>query len=427
MSRLATVAKISSSIRIARVFLPFALGYFLSYVFRTINSVIAPNLVHDVSLSATDLGFLTSAFLLAFAVAQLPLGILLDRFGPRRVEAVLLTFAAAGALVFALAHSVAALTLGRALIGLGVSACMMAAFKAFVQWFDNDRLPFINGCLMGCGALGALAATVPVEWALGMVSWRGIFIASAIATAVLAIVLWRVVPEYAEPPAHTTARSQVDGLRTIFLDRFFWRVTPLAAVAQGCFLAAQGLWAGPWLRDVAGLDPHAIALYLAALAASVIVGYFVTGSLAARLARRGISMAAIIGGGLGTFLIIVCVLAAGVHRAAWLIWIAFGFFGTASTLSYALLSQAFPRHLAGRVNTALNLIVFVTAFLIQWGMGAIIHRWEDPVTHAYAPPGYQAAFTIMAVLLVLALAWFMIPPRGRVDSAVGVPGREKSA
>lgn len=403
------VATTPSSIRIARVFLPFALGYFLSNVFRTVNSVIASNLIHDVGLSATDLGFLTSAFFLGFAAAQLPIGILLDRFGPRRVDAALLVLAAAGALVFALSHSVATLSLGRALIGLGVSACMMAGFKAFVQWFDTDRLAFINGCMMGCGALGALAATVPVEWVLNAMGWRSLFVAIAAASGMLAIALWRVVPEHAEPPAQVTLRSQIDGLKTIFCDQFFWRVTLLNAVAQGCFLAVQGLWAGPWLRDVAGLDAHAAARHLAALAAAAIAGFFLTGSLAARLVRLGISLVAIIGAGLGIFLVIVCLLAAGVHRAAWLIWVAFGFFGTASTLVFALLSQTFPRDLAGRVNTAFNLIVFAAAFLIQWGMGAIIHHWEDPVTHAYAPRGYQAAFAVIALLLAVTLAWFMAP------------------
>src|SRR5512134_357876 len=114
-----------------RIFIPFALGYFLSYLYRTVNAVLAPDLVRDLGLDPAGLGLLTSAYFFAFALAQLPIGILLDRYGPRRVEACLLLFAAAGALLFARATSLPELLLGRGLIGLGVAACLMAAFKAF--------------------------------------------------------------------------------------------------------------------------------------------------------------------------------------------------------------------------------------------------------------------------------------------------------
>ena len=142
-----------------RIFAPFAFGYFLSYLLRTINAVIAPDLVRDVGLDATSLGLLSSAYFFAFAIFQLPLGVLLDRYGPRRTEAVLMIFAAAGTALFAVSTTFSGLFIGRALIGLGVSACLMAAFKAFVMWFPSNRLPFINGCQMAIGGLGALSAT----------------------------------------------------------------------------------------------------------------------------------------------------------------------------------------------------------------------------------------------------------------------------
>ena len=148
---------------LTRVFVPFAIGYFLSYLMRVVNAVIAPDLVRDLGLTAADLGLLTSANFLAFAVAQLPLGILLDRFGPRRTEAVLLLFAALGAFLFSIASSAPDLIAGRALIGLGTSACLMAAFKAYVMWFSGERIPFINGLQMAAGGLGAVTGTVPVE------------------------------------------------------------------------------------------------------------------------------------------------------------------------------------------------------------------------------------------------------------------------
>jgi MFS family permease len=149
-----------------RIFLPFACGYFLSYLYRTVNAVMAPNLAADLGLDPSALGLLTSAYFISFASAQLPLGVLLDRFGPRRIEAVLLLFAASGAFLFARGESLAELVIGRALIGFGVSACLMAAFKAFVEWFPRRQLPLINGIQMASGGLGALSATAPVEYAV---------------------------------------------------------------------------------------------------------------------------------------------------------------------------------------------------------------------------------------------------------------------
>src|SRR5512137_784805 len=160
-----------------RVFLPFASGYYLSYLLRNANAVIAPELVRELGVSSAGLGLLTSAYLLAFGAFQLPLGILLDRLGPRRVEAGLLLVAAAGSAFFALGGTLPELALARAAIGLGVSACLMASFKAFSVWFPPDRLPSLNAAVMMAGGLGALAATTPLSAAVPLLHWRGVFLA----------------------------------------------------------------------------------------------------------------------------------------------------------------------------------------------------------------------------------------------------------
>ena len=126
------------------VFCPFAAGYFLSFFFRNVNAVISRDLAREFSLAPSDLGFLTSMYLLAFAAFQLPLGVLLDRFGPRRVLACLYAIAGLGALVFGLAQDFTALSIGRALIGLGVSGGLMGAIKAFTLWFPRERLTALH-------------------------------------------------------------------------------------------------------------------------------------------------------------------------------------------------------------------------------------------------------------------------------------------
>jgi sugar phosphate permease len=141
---------------VLRIFVPFAFAYALSYLYRVVNAVIAPDLAAEIDLTAADLGMMTSAYFLCFAAFQLPLGILLDRYGPRRTEAFLLVVAAVGALVFAQAETVTGLVIGRGLIGLGVSAGLMAALTAYARWFPPERLAFVNGLQAAAGGIGAV-------------------------------------------------------------------------------------------------------------------------------------------------------------------------------------------------------------------------------------------------------------------------------
>jgi MFS family permease len=402
---------------VLRLFLPFAAGYYLSYVFRTVNAVAAPNLVADTGVTADALGFLTATYMGAFALLQLPLGILLDRFGPRRVEAGLLLFAALGSAVFALADGLAGLSVGRALIGAGVSCCMMAAFKAFAMWFPPQRLPMINALLLVFGALGAISATVPVEWFLGFLHWRALFVGLAVFSLLLALVVFTVVPDHQEPPGHLTLRDQLGGLARVFRDRFFLGIAPLAALNMGASLAIIGLWAGPWLRDVADLDRAAVAGHLMVTTAGLGVGFLAMGVLTDRLSRVGVRPMTVAGVGMAGFLVLLTVLAAGWTGggALWLLLAALGFLSAAGSVSYSLLSQHFPRDLAGRANTALNVLVFVGAFVIQWGIGVVLSAWEDPVTREYAPTGYQVAFSVVVAIKVVALAWFLRQWAARAD------------
>ena len=229
----------------ARILVPFAFGYFLSYLFRTVNAVIAPDLTRELGIGADDLGLLTSAYLLSFAAAQLPLGIVLDRIGPRRTEAALLLAAALGALIFALAQGLGMLFAGRVLIGFGVSACLMAGFKACVDWFPRERLPFVNGIQMAAGGLGAMTATAPVELMASSVGWRPVFLLLAILCLIAAASIFFVVPRRHEDlHARTPLRTVVAGLGHVLKSSLFWRVAPLTVVSEASFMAIIGLWAG---------------------------------------------------------------------------------------------------------------------------------------------------------------------------------------
>ena len=266
----------------------YAAGYFLSYGLRSVNAVIAPELMQELGIGATGLGLLTSAYFLAFGLFQLPLGLLLDRFGPRRVEAVLLLVAALGASVFAMGTSLQALAVGRALIGLGVSACLMASFKAFSQWFPVERLPSLTATVMVAGGLGALSASVPVTMALPLIGWRGVFWLVA-GLLVLASAYLMSVPDHPSIGKRETLGQQIRSLRSIYGNRVFWRFAPQGCLVMGGFMAFQGLWAVPWLMEVNGATRGDAAGVLFLMSLAMLAGFLFVATCATGLARRGIT------------------------------------------------------------------------------------------------------------------------------------------
>jgi MFS family permease len=389
-----------------RVLLPFAAGYFLSFLYRTVNAVLAPHIARAVQLDAGDLGLMTGVYFLTFASFQLPLGMLLDRFGPRRVEAALLLFAAAGAFTFSVADSGGTLIFGRALVGLGVSACLMAALKANVQWFAPSRLPLMNGVILSAGGLGAVAATAPVQAALNFTDWRGIYGITAGITLLVAMALFAVVPDKPGKPSGDSLRTQLREVGRIFRDRTFLRVMPVGALAMGGFLAVQGLWAGPWLRDVAGLGPDGVAAGLTVMAASMAAGFLLMGMIADRLARLHVPVVVVGGIGMTLFWLAGLAMVLGWSGAPLLLCGLFGFFGASSSLMYAVVTQLFPPHLAGRATTSINLVMFLAAFVLQWGIGAVIGLWPKGET-GWPPEAFMVAFAIPSGMMAVALAWFI--------------------
>src|SRR4249920_1037861 len=164
-----------SSPALALLLVPLAAAYFASYFFRTINALISTELSQDLHLEARHLGLLTSVYFLTFAFVQIPAGFLLDRFGPRRIQTVLLLIAAGGACLFATAKNFELLVVGGALIGLGVAASLIAGLKAIALWFPRERLALFNGCFITIGTFGVVAATAPSELLLHFVGWRTLF------------------------------------------------------------------------------------------------------------------------------------------------------------------------------------------------------------------------------------------------------------
>ena len=399
---------------IAFVFLPFAAGYYLSYLFRTINALISGPLTSELGLGAGSLGLLTSIYFLTFAAAQVPIGMLLDRYGPRRVQSAFLLIAAAGAALFGASARFVPLVAARAMIGLGVAASLTAGLKAVVLWFPRERVALINGWMIMCGALGAVTATVPAERLLNWIGWRWLFEFLAATTALIAAMIYVVVPE---PLASRAKGSSPPRLSIVYTDPRFWKLVPLSATCVGSAWALQGLWAGPWFIDVERLGHSDLIMDLFIMAVAVSLGGLLLGTVADRLRRRGV--------GPEGLLAIVAALSVAAQFAlivrlplpAILSWSAVAVVGAGTVLSYAVLAEYFPRELAGRANGALNVFHLGWAFIVQYGIGLILAQWPRAGGH-YPVVAYQTAFALNVAAQIGALVWFALPTARTLGSAL---------
>ncbi|MBN8510495.1 MAG: MFS transporter, partial [Burkholderiales bacterium] len=386
-----------------RLFLPFAAGYLLSYLFRTSNAVVGPVLAAELALPDHALGLLTSTYFVAFAAAQIPLGLLLDRYGPRRVEALLLLAAAAGAAVFAQADGLAGLAWGRALIGLGVSACLMAALTAFNRSFPPERQASLIGWVMAAGGLGAVFAAAPLEAAIGLAGWRGVMLALAVVTVAVAAAIGLLVPEQAQPAKPTPLAEQLAGVRQVMSSRAFWRYAPMFMLTVGGFMAVQGLWAARWLAEVEGLDRAAVARQLTLLNAGFLSGCLFMGFLTTALLRRGIAEARILAVAACAFVGVFAAINAAAGSALGGLWVLLAFLYPLCNIAFAIVGRALPLALAGRANTALNLVGFVGAFALQWGLGLAVDALRAAGWDGAA--AYRATFGALLALQAASVAW----------------------
>jgi len=385
-------------------FLPFALGYFLSFLFRSLNAVVAPALQSELGLDDAAIGVVTSMYLAAFTLAQLPAGVALDRFGPRRVAPVMLLTTALGAVVFALGEDVVTLSIGRALIGLGLSVALMCGFKANVLYWPIGRLPLVNAVMMTFGGLGAAMATRPAQWLLVDFDWRQVFLGLGAVTVGVALYQLLAAPRY-ERGGKSRLASELSGLMGVLRTPLFWKAGLAPMFSLGVWVCYASFWAAGWLRDVAHLDEPSVGVALFALSIAIVPGYFFSGMIIDLLHRRGVGGGRVLLVYGMLFLAIHVPIALNVTAAPKLLWFAYVMFGGTSVVCYALITRAFAPELAGRVNTTLNLICMLIAFVVQAAIGPAL-AWMEAAQGLSRAGAHQVVTFALLAMQAAIWAWY---------------------
>ena len=388
------------------VTLPLAALNLLNQASRTVMAIIGPLLAVEFSLSASELGMLASCMLAAYAAAQLPVGIALDMFGARRIQATFSLIAAGGFALFALADGMVGFAIARVILGVAISAALMAILKANTQWFPPAKVAGMTGIAMVVASLGSVLTTAPVQAVLPAIGWRGVFWILCAASFVVAIWIFVSVRDKPGPVASGGVKADIAVMASIIGSRRFWRYGPAAAMLSILNFTYLGLWAGPWLRDVARFDGPARAYTLLLYALALMAGSLAIGQAASRAQARGwppYRVPALCAAGLLVAQIGLILQPTGVATVTGL-WMMFAFCGAGGPAGYIAVGQMYPPEQTGRISTAINMLTLVGAFVLQSLIGVILDLWPRNAADGWDAHGYSWALALSVGVQLLVVA-----------------------
>ena len=394
-----------------RVVATLAFTLIVSQFYRTAVSPIAPEVARDLSLTHEQLGFVTSAFFISFAVMQIPVGMLLDRFGPRRTVSCLLFFAVLGALQFAHAEDFTGILAGQLLLGLGCSGVFMGGLVATARWFPPDRFATVAAFIVAFSNTGTLLSATPLLAAVEAIGWRGTYVALAAFTGALAGLVYLSVRD--APPDHPfherrreTLREVVAGTAAVFRDRRLLLLLPMAFVSYPAMLVVRALWAGPYLAEIHGLDGTARGDVILYMSMAVVGGILIYGPMDRRFDTR--KWVVVAGSVVTIGLLIALALLPGAP-----LWLAAGLLVCfiLCTSHYVLVvphgKAFFPERLVGRTVTAINLVVFAGVSILQAATGVVVGAFAPTVDGSAPEIAYRAVFAFLALCMLVALALYL--------------------
>ena len=385
-----------------------ATAYVASHFFRASNVTIGLDLMRDLAIGPEALGALTGAFFFGFAAMQIPCGFLFDHYGPRRTVTGMLILATVGGAIFTLAPSWPILLTGRVLMGAGFGVMLIGTMVVITRWFPPDRFSTLTGMVLSIGLVGNLLATTPLAWGAQQVGWRAVFGAAVVFTALAAVAVWLVVRD--APPGHPfldrTAeppRVMLQGLMEVLRNPSLKPILALNFCSYACTFTVQGLWGGPYLREVHGMSAIEAGNVLLSAVIAYQFGMLAFGPLDRLLdTRKWIAVA-------GNLVItgLLAILALASQPPAWLpvgVIVAIGFFSAASTMVLTHGRGIIPDRLIGRGISTFNTAVMLGVACMQTLSGIIVGAFEPLADGARTETAYRALFGVLTVVLIAAVA-----------------------
>jgi sugar phosphate permease len=387
-------------------------SFVLSFFHRTAPAAIASELTQAFSINATLLGTLAATYFYVYTLLQIPVGVLADTLGPRRILSVGSLIAALGSLLFALAPGWELAAAGRTLVGVGVSVAFIAILKISAVWFTANRFATLNGVTMLAGNLGAVIAGAPLAWLVTQASWRSVFVALGVLSALLGIATWLFVRDRPEElgfaPVNPSAPSRSQripwrqALASVLANRSTWPGFFVNVGIGGSYLAFAGLWAVPWLEHAYAMPRVLAAQHVSALLLGVAFGSLAIGMLSDRLGNRRAVMRAYT-------LVYALAWLPLLWRVAWppaasLAWfLLMGLLIPGFTLSWAVAKEVNRPEHSGIATAVVNVGIFLGTGILQPLVGWVIDRgratgdgsqaWQDGIWLLAGAAAFGAAMT----------------------------------
>ena len=356
---------------------------------------------------AADLGLLAGGYFLGFACMQIPLGYLLDKYGPKKIVSSFLLIALIGTSSFALAQSFSGLLISRILIGVGVSACLMAPLTGYRIWFAENQQQRANSWMLMIASLGFLSSTLPVQLLLPSFGWRWIFGGIAALILVSIILMLAFIPKW-DHQKDESLKDQIKqgSLADVWKNKFFISVIPMGLFNYGGLMAIQTLWAGPWMIRVAGYTPLESATGLFWINITMLISFFLWGYFLPKITNLGFSALKILKLGLPiSFFVMLIIILIGPKAGAFYITL-FILSSIFLSVTQPAVGLSFPSYLAGKALTSFNLLIFLGTFIMQWLMGLVIDLIKN---YGYSEIfGFRSAFSVFLILSLISYIFFLI-------------------
>lgn len=388
----------------------------ISQFYRNSVGVIATTLAAELQLTASQLGVVSSSFFLIFALCQIPVGIVIDRWGPRAALLGSSAFVVAGSLVFATAGGEAGLIAGRLLLGIGCSTFFMAPLVIYARAFPPKTFATLAGIQLSISSFGTLGATVPLAWATATAGWRAAFLATAIFAAVFAAAVAIVVRGPAAGPTpgqpRESLREALRGVGAAVRIGGFWPLFLMSFSTYSTFGLIIGLWGGPYLAHVHGADLDVQGRALFVMAAAQIAGTLIWGT-ADRLFGAYKPLA--VTGAVVTVLLMIMLILLGHAGAPRHVAVIYGLLGFSCAYAPILVAHSkslFPPEITGRGLSLINMGTMAGSFTTQWLTGLVVREIAGPAA-IYPLTAFQAAFAMQAALLAVATLWYCTAPDPR--------------
>ena len=389
------------------IFCVFAFGFFISNLLRSITATLTPVLTSEFDLSAGNLGLLAGGYFLGFSLMQIPAGLLLDKYGPKKVVAYLLLIALVSTISFAFAKSFTGLLISRFFIGVGVAACLMGPLTGYRVWFEDKYQQRANSWMLMVASFGFVISTLPVQILLPMIGWRSIFLIISILILLSIILILIFAPSWNNNVQNQNIQSaeSTGRLSDVWKNKFFISLIPLAFLNYGGVQAIQTLWAGPWMLNVAGYSPLESATGLFWINIIMLFAFMFWGYILPKFSSLGIDSMKIVKIGLPiSYIVLFCIIIMG-QKAGAMMFTLYILSSIVLSLTQPALALSFPHNLAGKSLTSLNVFIHSGTFFVQWGIGLLIDLSKNMGANIIT--SYKISLSIFLILCILSYIFFI--------------------